>query len=78
MKNIILLSSVMIESEFVSYQSMCRNKPNPSNQNFYARLLKALNVHHNVSVISHRPFSKGMMDEKYLVSRTTINGRNHF
>ena len=78
MKNVLLLSSVMIEKEFVTYQSMCNLKPNPSNQNFYARLLKALNVNHNVSVISHRPFAKNMLNEKYLVQRTTINGRNHF
>ena len=78
MKNILLLSSVMIESEFASYQAKANVKPNPSNQNFYARLLKALSLTYNVSVISHRPFIKGMFHEKYLMSSMSIDGRNHF
>lgn len=78
MKNILLLSSVMIESEFVTYQSEASYKPNPSNQNFYARLLKAFCLHHNVSVVSHRPFNKKMFNENYLVSRTSTDGKNHF
>ena len=78
MKNILLLSSVMIESEFAKYQSDANIKPNPSNQNFYARLLKALSLKYNVSVISHRPFVKGMFKDKYLMSSMSIDGRNHF
>ena len=77
-RNIILLSSLMIESEFAVYQTKAFYKPNPSNQNFYARLLKALTVDNNVSVVSHRPFSKGMFNETYLMNRNATNGRNHF
>lgn len=78
MKNILLFSSLMIEKEFAVYQSNAFIKPNPSNQNFYARLLKALNVKHNVSVVSHRPFIKGMFEESYLLSRMSVDGKNHF
>lgn len=45
------------------FNSLCENanfKPNPSNQIFYNKLIKALNYYNEVSVISHRPFTNGM------------------
>lgn len=64
--NIILFTSAMIESEFASFQNEAIVKPNPSNQNFYARLIKALSVNNRVIVVSHRPFVEGMTNEKVL------------
>lgn len=61
--NIIVFTSSMVESEFVSFQNEARFKPNPSNQNFYAKLIKALSLNNNVVVVSHRPVAKGMFDE---------------
>ena len=45
------------------FDSLCENanfKPNPSNQIFYNKLIKALSYFNEVSVISHRPFANGM------------------
>lgn len=70
--NILVFTSAMIESEFVSFQNDARFKPNPSNQNFYAKLIKALSINNNVVVVSHRPFAKGMFDEKRLERKESI------
>lgn len=72
--NIIVFTSAMVESEFAKYQSEATIKPNPSNQNFYAKLIKALSFKNNVSVVSHRPFVKGMFDEDYLDRKQTSEG----
>lgn len=56
----------MINDDFSSYQSAAKIKPNPSNQYFYSKLIKSLAIGNQVSVISHRPFVKGMFKEKFL------------
>ena len=72
--NIIIFTSAMIESEFATYQSSAYIKPNPSNQNFYAKLIKALSFNNNVYVVSHRPFVKGMFDDSILQRKQTSFG----
>lgn len=69
--NVLVFSSAMVEKEFATYQSLARIKPNPSNQNFYAKLIKALSFDNNVSVISHRPFVRGMFDDNSLERKQT-------
>ena len=38
-----LFTSAMIDQDFADYQNEAKIKPNPSNQNFYSKLIKALN-----------------------------------
>ena len=72
--NIILFTSAMVDSEFAKYQEEANIKPNPSNQNFYSKLIKALSFKNNVSVVSHRPFVKGMFDDDILERKQTSDG----
>ena len=58
--NILVFSSSMPEAMFSEYQEGAQIKPNPSNQNFYNKLIKALAINNNVVVVSHRPFVKNM------------------
>ena len=62
--NILVFSSSMPEALFTTYQDEALIKPNPSNQNFYNKLIRALALNNNVSVVSHRPFVKGMFKRK--------------
>ena len=73
--NIIVFTSAMVESEFAKYQTEAVIKPNPSNQNFYAKLIKALSFRNNVSVVSHRPFRKDMFDDDSLERKQTSDGQ---
>lgn len=62
--NILVFSSSMPDAHFSTYQDEAVIKPNPSNQNFYSKLIKTLAINNNVSVVSHRPFVKGMFKHK--------------
>ena len=62
--NVLVFSSSMPDSHFSSYQDEAIIKPNPSNQNFYSKLIKTLAINNNVAVVSHRPFIKGMFRRK--------------
>ena len=76
--NILIFSSAMRERDFSLYQDEARIKPNPSNQNFYYKLIKALAINNTVSVVSHRPFVKGMFKRSYLESDTHMDGNVKF
>ena len=76
--NIIVLSSAMIDEEFNQYTTIARIKPNPSNQNFYSKLIKALAYNNNVSVLSLRPFVKGSLLDTYLDARVAVDGMVHY
>ena len=76
--NILVFSGVMTESDFATFQNEAKIKPNPSNQNFYSKLIKCLALRNNVSVISHRPFIKGMTKDKHLDSETAVEGKIKF
>lgn len=58
--NILVLTSAMVSNEFSAYQNDAKIKPNPSNQNFYSKLIEALSLRNKVTVVSHRPLAKGM------------------
>ena len=73
--NIILFTSAMIDSEFNAYQEEANFKPNPSNQNFYSKLIKALSFKNRLMVVSHRPFTKGMFDEDILQRKESSDGQ---
>jgi len=76
--NILIFSSAMRENDFALYQEEAKIKPNPSNQNFYYKLIKALALNNTVSVVSHRPLVKGMFKRGYLESDTVIDGNIKF
>ena len=76
--NILVFSSAMREQDFSIYQEEAKIKPNPSNQNFYYKLIKTLAINNNVSVVSHRPLVKGMFKRSYLESDTVIDGNIKF
>ncbi len=61
--NILLFSTVMHDAYFSSYQAEAKIKPNPSNQNFYSKLVKTFLIGNNVSVISKRPLVNGMFSK---------------
>ena len=72
--NVIVLTSSMADADFNEFSRTARIKPNPSNQNFYNKLIKSLSFYNNVSVLSLRPFVKGMFDDDYLDSRDGNDG----
>ena len=76
--NILVFSSAMRENDFSLYQEEAKIKPNPSNQNFYYKLIKTLSLNNNVSVVAHRPLVKGMFKRGYLESDTVIDGNIKF
>ena len=76
--NILVFSSAMRENDFSLYQEEAKIKPNPSNQNFYYKLIKTLAINNTVSVVSHRPLAKGMFKRGYLESDTKIDGNIKF
>lgn len=72
--NVLIFSTAMTEVGFASYQNEAKIKPNPSNQNFYSKLIKCISLRNNVSVVSHRPFVKGMFKDKYLEADVITDG----
>ena len=76
--NILVFSSAMRENDFSLYQEEAKIKPNPSNQNFYYKLIKTLTINNTVSVVSHRPLVKGMFKRSYLEDDTKIDGNIKF
>lgn len=76
--NLIILTSAMMDTDFNEFASKAKIKPNPSNQNFYSKLIKALSNNNSVNVISLRPFVKGMFDENILESSESSDGLIHY
>lgn len=76
--NVLVFSSAMTENDFASFQNDAKNKPNPSNQNFYNKLIRAISLRNNVSVVSHRPFAKGMLKTNVLESEENKEGNTNF
>ena len=73
--NVLVFTSAMPDSLFAPYQESAIIKPNPSNQNFYSKLIKTLAINNNVAVVSHRPFVKGMFKRtNSLESDITMDG----
>lgn len=59
--NVIFLTSSTSTKVFQGICSESRVLPNPSNQNFYHKVIKAVSFYENVEVVSHRPCAKGMV-----------------
>lgn len=76
--NVLVFTSAMIDSDFASYQEVAKIKPNPSNQNFYSKLIKTLAIRNNVSVVSHRPLIKGMFKQNVVFSDFAIDGKTKY
>lgn len=76
--NVLVFSSAMKQSDFAKYQQDAKIKPNPSNQNFYYKLIKALAINNNVSVVSHRPLVKGMFKKNDFEDETVMDGNIKF
>lgn len=74
--NVLVFTSSMPDSLFSSYQDEALIKPNPSNQNFYSRLIRTLAINNNVSVVSHRPFAKGMFRRKKALDSDIVMSGN--
>ena len=70
--NILVFTSSIPDSMFATYQDGAIIKPNPSNQNFYSKLIKCLAINNNVSVISHRPLVKGMFKRTNSFEEDTV------
>ncbi len=76
--NVIVLTSAMIDDDFNQYAKIAKVKPNPSNQNFYSKLIKALSYYNHVSVLSLRPFVKGSLMDEYLETKVAVEGTVHY
>lgn len=59
--NIIFLTSSTSTNVFDDICSKSKTLPNPSNQNFYHKIIKSVSFFENVEVVSHRPLSKGIV-----------------
>lgn len=79
MKKVIIFTSAMAENDFRAYQESAIKKSNPSNQNFYSRLIKSLSTFNDVSVISHRPISNQMFRSMtFEANETTSENVNYY
>lgn len=76
--NVLIFTSAMVESDFALYQNDAKIKPNPSNQNFYNKLIRSISLRNNVSVISHRPLVKGMFKTKVFEKEQNKEGNATF
>ena len=65
----------MDDTDFNSHSNLLEVKPNPSNQNFYSKLVFSLGEFNNVSVLSLRPLAKGSL--KNLAIDESVNLRNN-
>ena len=65
-KHIIYLTTAMNKNDFKEYLDHWTSPPNPSNQNFHNKMIRALSLGYNVDVISLRPFSNSLVDLKKL------------
>lgn len=65
-KHIIYLTTSMDMGDFKQYLNHWSVAPNPSNQNFHNKMIRALSQLYKVDVISVRPFSRSLVDLKKL------------
>lgn len=64
----------MERDDFKQYLSHWSIAPNPSNQNFHNKFIRALSTKYDIDVISVRPFSASFVDLKYLPSSKKQEG----
>ena len=73
MKHIIYLTTAMDKDDFKEYLTHWSYPPNPSNQNFHNKLIRAISDEYKIDVISVRPFSRSLTDCKNLKSSVKID-----
>jgi len=71
---IIYLSGAMKDGDFNEYAKNAIFKPNPSNQNFHRRLIKALSLKAQIEAVSLRPFARGMFPYRSIISSAAREG----
>ncbi len=74
MKNhIVYVTTAMDENDFKEYVTHWKSAPNPSNQNFHNKLIRSLSINNEVDVISIRPFSRTLCDQKKFEKAVTCS-----
>ena len=63
---IIYVTTTIDADDYKSFVSLWSKKPNPSNQNFHNKVIRALAKTNEVEVVSIRPFSRKLMSIKAL------------
>ena len=63
---IIYVTTTIDADDYKSFVSLWSKKPNPSNQNFHNKVIRALAKTNEVEVVSIRPFSRKLMSVKAL------------
>lgn len=64
----------MEENDYKSFVKLWYRQPNPSNQNFHNKLIRAIALTNEVDVISIRPFSKKLCKTRKLKAEINENG----
>ena len=65
----------METNDYKSFVSLWSKKPNPSNQNFHNKVIRALAINNDIEVISIRPFSRKLVSLKSLPREERIEDR---
>ena len=63
---IIYVTTAIDAEDYKLFVESWKKRPNPSNQNFHNKMIRALALHNDLEVISIRPFSKKLVNEKSL------------
>lgn len=76
--NIIYFTTSQNNSDYNEFRKLWKVKPNPSNQNFHNKLIRALSLTHHVDVISLRPYSRKLVKSKGLEKTENIQTNIHW
>jgi len=76
--NIIYFTTAQDNNDYKTFTSQWSKKPNPSNQNFHNRLIRALSINNKINVISLRPFSKIFMNKTELKKSENVTTNIHW
>lgn len=71
---IIYVTTAIDADDYKSFVSLWSKKPNPSNQNFHNKMIRALAINNEVEVVSIRPFSRKLVALKYLSKEEKTQG----
>lgn len=72
--NIIYFTTAINKNDFKDFIKLWKKPINPSNQNFHDKIIRSLSLTNHIDVISIRPFSKKLCNEKYLKSNEKTIG----
>ena len=71
---ILYVTTAMDKDDYKQYVTCWSRLPNPSNQNFHNKLIRALAISNEVQVLSIRPFSKKLCSVKQLSKEVKKDG----